>query len=312
MDTQDSAGEVRLTITGQILIEGGESPERPEPRPITCPKCAQSSNLVLVARGATAKLHCTNDHAWTDALVSAAAIRQLQHLSSTGQPIVWPGSQVCIPLLEVLDDNDEAARGVPFPDLADGESISDTEDWWDTYVAAASGARHSLFGECWRQAWGIVNTAVPVDGSLYQQLYVTAGGRAVDAHMTILLLALAIYEAARTSRIGKLMLLPLPAPASYLNSDYLRTARPVPDYDDGTLPIRATDDQRLRTAPALDWERWCTASRDALTFVIKQDLANRGLPDDDKWQLNLGDRALVFGGKSSDYTVRDAHGRDRN
>jgi hypothetical protein len=312
MDTQDSAGEVRLTFTGRILNERWEGTERPEPQAITCPEpgCGENTNLVLVARGANAELHCPRDHTWTDPRVAAAAIRQIQHLSSTGQPIVWPSPRVSIPLLKVLDDKDEPARGAPLPDLAEGASISDTEDWWDTNVAVASGARHSLFGECWRQAWGIVNTAVPADGSLYQRLYVTAGGRAVDAHMTILLLALAIYEAARTSRIDKLMFLPLPAPASYLSGEHLRTARPVPDYDDGTLPVRATDDQRLRTATALDWERWRTAAHDALTFVINEDLAHRGRPDGDEEQPRLGDRAKAFGGKTSDYTVRDTHGRE--
>ncbi|MEU1661893.1 hypothetical protein ACFY2H_39440 [Streptomyces griseofuscus] len=122
--------------------------------------------------------------------------------------------------------------------------------------------------------------------------------------MTILLLALAIYEAARTSRIDKLSLLPLPAPALYLSGEHLRTARPVPVYADGTLPVRATDDHRLRTAPAQDWESWCTAAHEALTVVISQDLTQQG-PDVEEWQLRLGDRALPFGGKNSDYTVRD-------
>ncbi|MFI7337086.1 hypothetical protein ACIBUY_04000 [Streptomyces sp. NPDC050085] len=307
MDTQDHAGEVRLTVGNEIPIQRWtDEGALQAPEPLACPEpgCGQSTGLMLIARGREAVIRCPNDHEWSDRYVRPATIRHLNHLRITSQQVGWPSGHLWMPLLFPLDDNLAPAFTTPDVGPELGEGVRDRDDWWDVNAAIASGvARGSMFGECWREAWAIVNTVVPTDGRLYQRLYVPAGGNAVDAHMTILLLGLAIYEAARANRVYKLRALPLPAPNAHLTGDHLRTARPVADRAyTGVLPIRATDDRRLREASAEDWDRWCNAARDALSLYIDEQRSSR-LRDWQPWELTLGSPASYYGPDAERYTT---------
>ncbi|MEV3857616.1 hypothetical protein AB0J38_25215 [Streptomyces sp. NPDC050095] len=304
---QDHAGEVRLTVGSEIPIQRWtDEGALQAPEPLACPEpgCGQSTGLMLIARGREAVIRCPNDHEWCDRYVRPATIRHLNHLRITGQQVGWPSGHLWMPLVGPLDDNLTPAFTTPDGGPEPEEGIRDREDWWDVNAAIASGvARGSMFGECWREAWAIVNTVLPTDGRLYQRLYVPAGGNAVDAHMTILLLGLAIYEAARSNRVYKLRDLSLPAPNVYLTGDHLRTARPVADRAyTGVLPIRASDDHRLREASAEDWERWCNAARDALSLYIDEQRSSR-FRDWQPWELKLGSPCANFGQGAASYTT---------
>ncbi|HEY8984258.1 MAG TPA: hypothetical protein VIU15_32360 [Streptomyces sp.] len=285
----ETRGAVQVTVPGEIMVNklsGG----RLVPGPLRCPGpgCGQARGLTLFAYGPDTHIECPCGHSWNDPHIDAAGVRQVAHLSPAAGPLLYPAGSIRVPLLAYLDEDRSLAKA-PTADPGSG-----------TGRAMAGGSTSSTavrYPECLRQAHALACLAVTDDGGLYERLYPGAGGSAVDAHMAMVVLALALYETARDINLHKITSMPLPAPASLLHSDRLRAVRPLPQAD-GSLPVRAADDRRLREAPAADWERLRTAARDILTRTVRRsETTNAASGDPDPWRRQLGDVAgRHFGG----------------
>ncbi|MBP5942609.1 hypothetical protein [Streptomyces acidiscabies] len=283
----DTRGTIRLLVAGEIIVrrtwaDGLQG--TPEPLVCTDPDCDHATGLELLAQGRDAYVRCPAGHVTRDAHVRASDVRQIAHLVTTGVPPVYPDGRDVVPLLAYLDE-DRSPAAAQRPE-------SEGEGMW-AGVSAALSQVEVLSYECLRQARIMANLAVVRDGSLYERLY----PHPVDAHMAMVVLGLAVYKAAHTSRTRALSTLPLAAPTAFLIDNRVRSVRPArpPKWgNDDTVPLRATDDRRLREAPAEDWERWLTAASDILSHTIARELAYRYRGTDDPWVPRLGDLTHQF------------------
>ncbi|WP_329169393.1 hypothetical protein OG709_35690 (plasmid) [Streptomyces sp. NBC_01267] len=291
------AGEVRLTAECGLVI-GRYTPEVAGEleEPVSCPSCGATTGITLIAFGRDARLLCGEGHEWADDHIPASAVRQMMHLVTTGQPVVFPGVHLQVMLQPVLDEPHTLAKMPP-----DGEGTQSSEqDWWEIRAGVANHV--PVFTECLNQARKLAFRALPGDGDLYARLYPSAGGSALDAHMSVLLAALAMYQASYLTRVERIRELPLADVAALLRpgrSAALRKVRPLAVDPDQHVHLRVTDIDRLETSSPDDWDRWARTATDLVAYNIE--IAHRWLkvlqqdrydPDQDIRVFRLDDRVF--------------------
>ncbi|MGW1374731.1 hypothetical protein ACWD6P_10735 [Streptomyces sp. NPDC002446] len=263
------AGAVRLMMT-EVLVRRFTPGLRAElEQPLSCPTCGQWEMLTLVAQGRDAHIECSSGHAWTDSYIVASTVRQMDHMAAMGAPVWCPGVKVYESLVPRLDEDQTLYHEPAIPEALDKGEFR-KRDWWMASAAAVAG--WPAFTECLRFARKLTIHALPACGSLYERLYPRAGGSAVDAHMSIVVLALAMLEAAYqadTTNIGRVPLSDVEATLRPECAGVLRGIRPPSHRRDYASHLRVTDVERLEEADGAEWDRWCQAATDILSYHIE-------------------------------------------
>lgn len=262
-------GEVR--ITAQRLNMAGETPT--DHQAVRCPTCATAEKLTLVARHRDAHVECPNGHQWHEPHFTATVVRTLMHRVNAGQdtPQIPVGQPAM--MLPVLDEPTDLAAG-PSSDSEDDDSpLSALISERASAEFAADLANHDCAARaCFRTARQMSCLALPADGDLYSRLYPSAGGSAVDAHMSVVVLALALYEAVIATSRGAgaaLFAVPFETVAEQLSPGSaveLRACRPRLMHSRFYF-LRSHDLGRLEAASKSDFERWRRAADDVLAFT---------------------------------------------
>ncbi|KPI02938.1 hypothetical protein OK074_5088 [Actinobacteria bacterium OK074] len=296
----DDDGRMEITARDGIQVEYQDAlTHELRERTLPCPRCLRTSGLTLRVTNDydQAMVICPQDGcAFMDYAIRAADVRQAWALiaSSGGMSassggvsegtlkIPNTGSRVHTSLVPVLDE-DKAAQ--PFVSDDELEEISPEEarrrSWaFDLTVSGRGGAGHAPFTSALYWARKFMTAALPQSGPLFQQVYSKDPGQPpVEAHMIIVVVALAIHEAAyQAAPRQNLDWLPLTAPAEILSSGAkdaaqqrrgLRTVRPVADpMYAGSL--RLTDVARLDTCTEQQWDRWCDGAFLVLATILRQ------------------------------------------
>ncbi|GGS31673.1 hypothetical protein GCM10010269_82670 [Streptomyces humidus] len=245
-----TAGAVTVTVGGEVMVmryddlidDGVEIP-------LYCPVCGRTAGITLHAEGRTARLACPCGHAWSDPAVAACGVRQLLHLRGDR----FPGTRVRAVLLPRIEEPTE-------PERPTSEPPTSLLKWED--LVLRNFGRPALTG-CLDAAAGLTSWALPTDGLLYERLYPPAGGNAVDAHMTVVSVALALYRAGYGHGVARPTDVRLDDVAALLrpgSEAALRGLRPAGLPGVGGQ-LRLTDAHRLRTASDRVWSRWMWAAR---------------------------------------------------
>ncbi|GGW89740.1 hypothetical protein [Streptomyces noursei] len=271
------AGAVRLTVSGEVPVRRFEPELNTKlEEPLICPECRAREELALTAAGQDAHIQCPNYHQWTDPQVTAATVRQMLHMMNAGRPVMFPGRHITESLVPLLDE-DRALSPPPEEEEDDEatEGFTDRERW--LFGGLVDG--WPLFAHCLNYSRKLAIHALPADGDLFERLYPGAGGNAVDAHMCIVVTALAMYEAAYQARTTRLKPIPLASVKAALLAADLRAIRPPSERPDYSSHLRVTDVARLEHAGHDEWERWRQAAIDILDYhVADQQVRRRASP----------------------------------
>ncbi|MGW4690992.1 hypothetical protein ACWEO1_01230 [Kitasatospora cineracea] len=292
-------GRVSLTVPVEVWIPSTD-PATGESwlRTLRCPQCQAVTGLSLRADGRSGEISCGScGLAFTDPAVDGSAVRQTfavhQKGVATGIPmvLVGAGGRTEILLLPVLTEDREAMPS-PGPD-ADGR-FDDLSSWSMFYDLCAGGDAETPMADTMRWARRMMSWALPADGETFERVY---GGDvaapAAEAHMIMLVLGLALHNAAFARRMSAsiagmdlgpvLAVLDPNAPDAAEQREVLRRTRPPGNTADdhsgrpvGTL--RLTDVQRLEAASGVDWARWCDGAYRVLaehTRLIRVRAADR-------------------------------------
>ncbi|MEV4741557.1 hypothetical protein [Streptomyces sp. NPDC049555] len=190
----------------------------------------------------------------------------MKHLLDTGQRLFFPTARNVMIVPQLVEDLTLAPLPEGFPS---GDPDTDWGRWEVNWMIAVPG--DSIFSLCLREARVSAARALPADGDLYARLYPRAGGNALDCHMAIVILALAMYEAARRTGVEHLRRLRLSEARALLEpavAEKLRGIYPSIWNMPGLSHLRVTDERRLQTADPQEWERWRKAAYDIITYVI--------------------------------------------
>ncbi|MFF2374787.1 hypothetical protein ACFVUW_10425 [Streptomyces xiamenensis] len=302
---RDGMGQASVTLGGELHVQQ-KDPLTNETwlRLITCPQCGASSGITLEARYQSSVAICPRPsgecgRAWSISHINAFQIRQMLHLATSGQAVALPDPRrVTVSLVPELIEDDLSLVGDPPHDRARNES----PDTWSLIAGATFGQHDGPFAVSTGWARELVAWGMLVSGSLYDHLYPPAGGSVVDAHMTQLIVALAIYQASRRNDVPDLSHLHLEHLADELDTErasQLRALRPTsPRRKSGGL--RRSDVHRLEHAAPREWDLWhrlaaevvavhCESRlRDSDTGDSSRPLAHRVKP----WAGQLGSRRL--------------------
>lgn len=272
-------GLVRVSVGGEIVVaKYGDLIDDVLEEPLYCPRCGRTTGLTLVARGREAHLECAEGHEWSDPEVAACGVRQLLHLGAQGAEGRFPGAAVKIDMLPRITE--DRTLYPPPPDAPERQLR------WEGRVVTTTGI--APLTDCLHWARRLCVWAVPTDGDVYEWLYPPAGGNALDAHMTVVLVALALYAAGAEAELPRCEQVPLSQALNLLSSDALRRVRPA--GVGGRL--RVTDVHRLATASPETFERWRRAAHRVLDVNLDDRnamvLADRNrhlptMPDDLTW-----------------------------
>ncbi|SEF15439.1 hypothetical protein [Streptomyces sp. Ag109_O5-10] len=244
-------GLVRVLVAGEIVVaKYGDLIDDVLDVPLFCPRCGRTAGLTLVADGREAHLECVEGHVWTDPEVAACGVRQLLHLSAQGAPPRFPGAAVRIDMLPRISE--DRTLYPPSPDVP-GRLLR-----WEGRVLTATGT--PPLTDCLHWARRLCAWALPSDGELYERLYPPAGGNALDAHMAVVLVALALYATAAAADLARVEQVVPDRAAEPLAGAELRWLRP-PGAGGLGGRLRVTDVHRLATAAPETYQRWRTAAR---------------------------------------------------
>lgn len=275
-DPRDDAGsglpgEVR--ITAQCLDVTGETPTGRQM--VCCPTCAASEPLTLVARYRNAHVECPNGHQWHEPHFTATVVRALMHRVNTGADTSQVVSGPAVMMLPVLDEPTDLAAEPPSGSEDDDSPLAALASERASEQFAADLANHDCAARsCFRMARQMLCLGLPADGNLYSRLYPRAGGNAVDAHMSVVVLALALYEAVLATSRGTgtgaaLATVPFETVAEQLSPGsavQLRACRPRLMHSRFYF-LRSRDLGRLESASDEAFERWRRAADDVLAFT---------------------------------------------
>ncbi|GAA3086280.1 hypothetical protein GCM10020000_86150 [Streptomyces olivoverticillatus] len=188
----------------------------------------------------------------------------MSHLAHTGQPLyLSQGDLVRIMMVPRLVE-DASLASLPWErDLALGR--------WEIAFELAN---HDMlpFTVCLMEARSLTSVAMADDGHLFERLHPAARGSAVDAHMAVVLLALAMYTAARSAGVLAVGDLPVQTVADLLGPDRapeLKTVRPRFRPQAPVSHLRAADVARLTGADRPQWQTWRKAAADVVAFVAE-------------------------------------------
>ncbi|RZD82245.1 hypothetical protein C0Q63_22675 [Streptomyces albidoflavus] len=257
-------GEVLLVFEkGLVLHAAGQ---------VRCPTCDLAAPLTALAKGRDAFLSCADGHVWRHAQVSASAVRQIGHeFRETGALTAFPA--IGYPTVDLVPCLAEPSTLAPAPAKAM------PRERWEIAAAARSGT-DSIFRPMLMHARRIAVRTLPWDGHLYARLCPSGGGNAEDAHMSIVVLALAGHAAAQrtntlshsTLKLKEIATMLLPPVADVV----VRRVRPRAGLD---YLLRVTDLHRLEHAPPDAWARWRQAACDLVTAAVEQYSQDRNDPE---------------------------------
>ncbi len=248
-----------IGVDGVIPIERYE-PEVQEvfAEVLSCPQCAAHTGLRLISEQDTALIRCPLGHEWTDPHITAPGIRVLWHHSAAGMaPVLRPPDALTPIALPKLDE-DRALLPRPSDDECEAQPAL-----WDWELDVHLHGDTPALVESLRIARSLANFAYYSDGGLFDSWCPELGGHALDAHMSIVALALAIYDCARRADQFKIGWLPLSEPLAALlptSAEALRTVRPL-GFDEHEGRLRITDTRRLDQADDRQWSAWCAMAR---------------------------------------------------
>lgn len=135
------------------------------------------------------------------------------------------------------------------------------------------------FTECLTQTRRLASWAVSAVGDLYGRLCPTTGGSPVDGHMAVVVLALAMHDAAYRTAQHKITALPLADVAVRLQPEratQLRSVRPQAPRAPGQWQLRATDVARLADFGPAAWKAGPDRRPHALGPAVQQTLLGEG------------------------------------
>jgi hypothetical protein len=268
-------GLVRVSVGGEIVVaKYGDLIDDVLEEPLYCPRCGRTTGLTLVARGREAYLECAEGHEWTDPEVAACGVRQLLHLGTQGAQGRFPGAAVKVDMLPRITEDQTL-----YPPSHDA---SERQLRWEGRVLTTIGV--APLTDCLHWARRLCVWAVPTDGDVYEWLYPPAGGNALDAHMTVVLVALSLYTACAEAELPRCDQVPLRQALDLLTGDGLRRVRPA---GVGGL-LRVTDVHRLATASTETFERWRRAARRVLSVNL-EDRDSVVLADRNRYLPTMGD-----------------------
>ena len=262
-------GVVRLLVSGEIVVARyGDLIDDVLQEPLYCPRCGRTTGLTLVARGREAYLECAEGHEWTDPEVAACGVRQLLHLGASGAEGRFPGAAVRVDMLPRITEDQTLHPPSP--------SAPERQLRWEGLVLTTIGI--PPLTDCLHWARRLCVWAVPTDGDVYEWLYPPAGGNALDAHMTVVLVALALYMASAEGELPRCEQVSLDRAVHLLTGEELRRVRPTGAAGLGGR-LRVTDVHRLATASSETFERWRRAAHRVLQVNL-----------DDQDSVRLADR----------------------
>ncbi|MFJ9907510.1 hypothetical protein ACIRVK_32270 [Streptomyces sp. NPDC101152] len=279
-------GVVRLVVGGEIVVaKYGELIDDVLEEPLYCPRCGRTTGLTLVARGREAYLECAEGHRWTDPEVAACGVRQLLHLGEQGAQAQFPGATVRVDMLPRITE-DRTLH--PPPPHAPERQLR-----WEGLVLTTTGI--PALTDCLHWARRLCVWAVPTDGDVYEWLYPPAGGNALDAHMTVVLVALALYAACAEEELPRCDQVSLEGALDQLPGDDLRRLRPTGVAGLGGR-LRVSDVHRLATASQETFERWRRAAHRVIE-VNQGDQHGVQLADRNRQLLTLADDLTWYAGQ---------------
>lgn len=261
--------EQSFVCPDEVLVEGWWPGGRRLSLLLGCDRCGATSPYTFQIMGDEANVLCPRGHRYTAPFIQPPSVRQLQHLIHTrrsGRPLLFPDRPGVVCTMPVLR---ERRALVPAPAKRQQELL-DEAGWrwsrrierdfadWPAALQAYALARH------------VMALALPRSADLWQQLHPAAGGSTVDAHMTAVLIGLAVHETGRRTSAPSLRQLSVDAVIEEaLAPDAvpgLRHARPVTPYHSGRFmyAVRRRDAARLEAADGDRFASWCQMSEQAL------------------------------------------------
>ncbi|ONK13187.1 hypothetical protein [Streptomyces sp. MP131-18] len=273
-------GRVCLTVTGSLQRPAYDPFAGEEwQRTVACPECGTSTGLTLEALDDVTVAICPPadacGRAWlADDVFSASQIRQMHHLKLHGETMTTPDRhRVAVILVPDMDGDSRALQDDPTPD----PEIDDPYTWWAINSSAVVRQHTPPLVVAMGWARGLLAWSLPHDGEIYEHLYPPAGGSALDAHMTQVVLALALHEAAWQEEQHDFGKLSLEAAMAELEGDRaarLRGVRPLGLGNDGGR-LRLSDITRLEAASNQHWQLWCRLAGEVLAGHSQQERLSR-------------------------------------
>ncbi|MFI1799893.1 hypothetical protein ACH427_21410 [Streptomyces sp. NPDC020379] len=246
--------------------------------PVICPSCTATRELTFQARGRDAFISCSCGHEWTDGYVTAIAVRQMTHLAYTGQPVFFPAGRMRVVVFPDFEDDLTLA---PEPKKDRDDPADHDRFRWEVGCFTTHHAK-MMFTMCLRTARHLTSFAMASDGNLFARLHPAADGVALDAHMSTVLVALGLYDAAQRADVAKLHdvrlsdVSALLAPERVLALADLRPPLLLPSGH--PCHLRLSDVTRMQTASAPEWDRWRQAAVDILERNIEDAVARKYRP----------------------------------
>lgn len=312
----DGYGRVGLTVPCEIQVPDMDHLTYEEwTRTIACPECRATRGLTLEARNDEALVICPEEgRAFRDLVIKAMTVRQLfasytSESLAAAEVVAVPrgGDQPWGDMIPRLEEDRTIA---PFQSRVEDEARKQWELGFG--LSAEENGRPWTVAMYW--ARGLMTWALPSHGRLFQQVYGLGTNSAVEAHMIMVAMGLALYEAAFRTAPRKMKLLPLTEPMALLDPNgedaaerrrRLRAVRTSGDpMQGGTL--RLTDIDRLEGCSDEDWDRWCDGAFAALASHLKAarlySAREHGDRLDPWWRIRLVDRQRVMFADDRGYT----------
>lgn len=233
---------------------------------VSCPDCAAFRDLTLVADGDRGHIRCPLGHESTHPYINASRVRQIWHSYRIGQPVALSDARKDRPLMTIPALDEDLALQ-PHPSEA---ALLRQQPRWGWEVDAWASQNLPPLVHAMRLARHLANWAMLDRGDLWQAWYPDAGGSALEAHMTTVVLALALYESAYQIGETRVDLMTLGELRGVLGTDTIvqPTLRPVGQRHEGGR-LRLTDVARIEAASTQDWTRWRLTAQSVVTAVIE-------------------------------------------
>ncbi|MEJ8650666.1 hypothetical protein WKI65_21835 [Streptomyces sp. MS1.AVA.3] len=239
--------------------------------PLDCERCGATSPYTFRIAGAEVNVLCPRGHRYTADVIQPPAARQIQHLVHTrrpGRPLPFPSGPGAVCTMPVLR---ERRALLPAPTKTGRQrDLLDEAGWrWSRRIERDFGDWPASL-QAYALARHVMALALPHSADLWQRLHPAAGGNTIDAHMTAVVIGLAIDETGRHTNASSLRrmaiqdvldlaLAPDVAPA-------LRDARPLTPYHPGRFmyAVRRLDVARFEAADPDRYDSWCRLAAQAL------------------------------------------------
>jgi len=235
-------------------------------RPVRCPQCGSSTGLVLYVVGHGAEVGCPQGHVFQHPWITEAWVRAVYRQSlgveeGTLTVSARPEPLVFRPLPALPDD-----LVTEQPAAVDATPADKQRLWWAATTHSLGHGRAPLL-QCLGHAERLWSWALNHNPPLgYPR---PSDADPTDEHMAVVVLALALYDAAQSDNVSNLRELPLAGPSAVLQDPHVRVRLAGLHPSMGTLGgrLRRSDQYRLDHADDQQWAGWVRAARDTLDAV---------------------------------------------